>query len=56
MANWKVDEIREESKITRRNFRHKRGSAHAMELTVCRLRNYCDKVDFLCRTIAKLEK
>lgn len=56
MSKFTVADIKAESKITRATFKGRLGTAHATELTIEKVRFYCDKIDFLCRTIARLER
>lgn len=56
MSKLTVTQIRKESEKTRATFKGRRGDDHAKNVTVRGIRNYCDRVDFLCRTVAKLEK
>ena len=56
MAKWTVEQIQKRLMITRNTCKGRRGNEVFKSMTVDNIRNYCDEVDFLLRTIAKLEK
>ena len=56
MKKFTVAEIEEYSKVTRNTFKGRRGFSPARSFKVSHIRSYCDRVDFLCRTIRKLER
>lgn len=56
MSKFTVAKIREESKRTRTQHWGRRAAANTGEINVGNIRAYCDRIDFLCRTIARLEK
>lgn len=54
-AKYDLDSLEHQVKLTREGIAGLRGSAHH-DLTVWKMRNYINKVDWLCKLVRRLEK